>query len=164
MRDEFIVKRDYEREEKLKNILLDLESRLDNGEDERTLSDKFAEANMLVSTEGRIIDANLITYYYEWTSMEGLVGELTMSVPRITDFDKSELVEFITWLRKVIHDEISLEDIDFEYFTNFYHLFFEINFPYDDTLFDDVFGDMEVDALVDKMITSVQEKKNVIYL
>ena len=119
---------------------------------------------MLVSTEGRIIDANLITYYYEWTSMEGLVGELTMSVPRITDFDKSELVEFIPWLRKVIHDEISLEDIDLENFTNFYHLFFEINFPYDDTLFDDVFGDMEVDALVDKMITSVQEKKNVIYL
>lgn len=74
MRDGLYPKRDLEREKRLVDLISKIESRLDLVEDEKLveeLSSELKEANSLITTEGRIIDIDLVSYYYQWSLLCG---------------------------------------------------------------------------------------------
>lgn len=74
MKDGLYPKRDLEREKRLVDLISKIESRLDLVEDEKLveeLSSELKEANSLITTEGRIIDIDLVRYYYQWSLLCG---------------------------------------------------------------------------------------------
>lgn len=164
MREDLIAKRDLERERKLKKILIHIENQLDLGKTEEDLKKEFAEANSLVTSDG-IVNEYVMRYYYGWTSMDGLVGELTINVPQIGEIREDEFREFVIWFRKIINDEIILEGMDFEYFSNYYDTFFRVNFRGYEDLSSDIYGGKDIEEMVIKLLDSYNNgNKNVILL
>lgn len=60
---------------------------------------------------------------FNWRQLDGWVGELMMKVPQVDNIEKTDLIELIHWMRKIISDEEELEGIDYEYFDNYYRSF-----------------------------------------
>lgn len=168
MREGLYPKRDLEREKRLVELISKIESRLDLVEDEKLveeLSSEFKEANSLITTEGSIIDVELIRYYYQWTSLEDLAGELTLNVKKVPDITKEELAEIIDYYRKVIiTNEIVPDDYSFSYFEGFYHDFFEMNFPSFENLEDMIYEEIDSKKLADLVFNAGGNNVNVIYL
>ena len=168
MREGLYPKRDLEREKRLVDLISKIESRLDLIEDEKLveeLSSEFKEANSLITTEGRIIDIETVRYYYQWTSLEDLAGELTLNVKKVPDITKEELAEIIDYYRKVIiTNEIVPDDYSFSYFESFYHDFFEMNFPSFENLEDMIYEEIGSKELADLVFNAGGNNVNVIYL
>lgn len=119
MKEYLRIRRDIDRENTLKALIEEIEELFDAGNDELA-EEKMTKANALVTADGRMLDEYAVRYYYSWTDLEGLVGELTMNVPKIERIEAQDLEELIVWMRKVIADEETLEDIDYGYFDNYY--------------------------------------------
>lgn len=166
MREELYPRRDLEREKRLIDLISKIESRLDLVDDEKLveeLSSEFEEANSLVTVEGRIIDVCLIRYYYQWTSLEDLAGELTLNVKRVDDITKEELAEIIDYYRKVIiTNEVVPDDYSFSFFEGFYHDFFKKNFPSFENLENMLYEEISSSELADLVFNSGGNNVNVI--
>lgn len=78
MKEYLRIHRDIDRENTLKVLIEEIEELLDNGNDE-LVKEKMEKANTLVTADGRILDEYAVRYYYSWTDLEGLVGELTIA-------------------------------------------------------------------------------------
>ena len=121
----------------------------------------MTKANALVTADGRMLDEYAVRYYYSWTDLEGLVGELTMNVPKIERIEAQDLEELIVWMRKVIADEETLEDIDYGYFDNYYREFFLKNFPNGEEAYEAIFEECKVQEVID---IAYQEKDSDVIL
>ncbi len=148
MREEFKIHRDLILEKKLKELIKDLENIIDTA-DQKTLEEKFAKANSLIQTRERVLDEYTVQYYYSWTSLDGLVGELTLDIPKVEDIEKEDLKELICWMRKIISKEETLEGVDYEYFDNFYRGFFNKNFVNGEEAYSAIFEDVSVDDVIE---------------
>lgn len=101
-------------------------------------------------------------YYYSWTDLEGLVGELTINVPKIEHIEAQDLEELIIWMRKVIAGEETLEDIDYGYFDDYYREFFLKNLPNGENAYEAIFEECKVQEVID--IAYQEKDSNVILL
>ena len=156
MKEYLKIQRDINRENTLKVLIEEIEELLDAGNDEM-VEEKMTKANTLVTADGRILDEYAVRYYYSWTDLEGLVGELTINVPKIERIEAQDLEELIIWMRKVIDDEETLEDIDYEYFDNYYREFFLKNFPNGEEAYEAIFEECNVQEVID---IAYQEKED----
>lgn len=150
------IQRDLERENALKVLIEEIEELLDSGNDE-LVEEKIEKANTLVTTDGRVLDEYAVRYYYSWTDLEGLVGELTLNVPKLEHIEAQDLEELIVWMRKVIADEEPLKDVDYGYFDNYYREFFLKNFPNGEDAYEAIYEDCKVQQVID---IAYQEKEN----
>ena len=66
--------------------------------------EKMTKANALVTADGRMLDEYAVRYYYSWTDLEGLVGELTMNVPKIERIEAQDLEEFDLLEKHIINN------------------------------------------------------------
>ena len=115
--------------------------------------------------KGRIIDIEVVRYYYQWTSLEDLAGELTLNVKKVPDISKEELAEVIDYYRKVIiTNEIVPDNYSFSYFEGFYHEFFQVNFPSFENLEDMIYEEIGSKELADLVFNSGGNHENVICL
>ena len=148
MKEYLRIRRDIDRENTLKALIEEIEELFDAGNDELA-EEKMTKANALVTADGRMLDEYAVRYYYSWTDLEGLVGELTMNVPKIERIEAQDLEELIVWMRKVIADEETLEDIDYGYFDNYYREFFLKNFPNGEEAYEAIFEECKVQEVID---------------
>ena len=160
MKEYLRVRRDIDRENTLKALIEEIEELFDAGNDELA-EEKMTKANALVTADGRMLDEYAVRYYYSWTDLEGLVGELTMNVPKIERIEAQDLEELIVWMRKVIADEETLEDIDYGYFDNYYREFFLKNFPNGEEAYEAIFEECKVQEVID---IAYQEKDSDVIL
>lgn len=158
MRQELVVKRNLENEVLLKAIIEEIEAKTGRV-DESELEELYLKANELVVPE-RAVDETLIDQYYSWASLDDLVGELTMEVPKVNDITREELAEVINYMRDIIHDRKQLYEIDFNYFNQFYYRFFEENFANGEVAHEMVYEDVPVEKVVEEAFSS--EKDDVI--
>lgn len=86
---------------------------------------------------------------FNWRQLDGLVGELMMKVPQVDNIEKTDLIELIYWMRKIILDEEELEGIDYEYFDNYYRSFFELNFPNGAAAYDAIFEEISAEDIIE---------------
>lgn len=161
MKEYLRIQRDIDRENTLKVLIEEIEELLDTGNDE-LVKEKIAKANTLVTADGRILDEYTVRYYYSWTDLEGLVGELTINVPKIECIEAQDLEELIIWMRKVIAGEETLEDIDYAYFDNYYRQFFLENLPNGEDTYEAIFKECKVQEVMD--IAYQEKEDNVILL
>lgn len=161
MKEYLRIQRDIDREKTLKVLIEEIEELLDTGNDE-LVKEKIAKANTLVTADGRILDEYAVRYYYSWTDLEGLVGELTINVPKIERIEVQDLEELIIWMRKVIAGEETLEDIDYAYFDNYYRQFFLENLPNGEDAYEAIFKECKVQEVMD--IAYQEKEDNVILL
>ena len=168
MREGLYPKRDLNREKRIIELIEKIEGQLDLIDDEKLVEvfkSEFKEINSLITTEGRIVDLETIRYYYQWTSLEDLAGELTLNVKRVEDINREELKDIIDYYRKVvITEEIVPDNYNFSYFEGFYHIFFEINFPSFQDLENMIYGDIGSSELADLVFNSGGNNVNVICL
>ena len=160
MKEYLRIRRDIDRENTLKALIEEIEELFDAGNDELA-EEKMTKANALVTADGRMLDEYAVRYYYSWTDLEGLVGELTMNVPKIERIEAQDLEELIVWMRKVIADEETLEDIDYGYFDNYYREFFLKNFPNGEEAYEAIFEECKVQEVID---IAYQEKDSDVIL
>lgn len=161
MKEYLRIQRDIDRENTLKVLIEEIEELLDTGNDE-LVKEKIAKATTLVTAGGRILDEYAVRYYYSWTDLEGLVGELTINVPKVERIEAQDLEELIIWMRKVIAGEETLENIDYGYFDNYYREFFLENLPNGEAAYKAIFEECKVQEVID---IAYQEKEgNVILL
>ena len=160
MKEYLRIRRDIDRENTLKALIEEIEELLDAGNDE-LMEEKMTKANALVTADGRMLDEYAVRYYYSWTDLEGLVGELTMNVPKIERIEAQDLEELIVWMRKVIADEETLEDIDYGYFDNYYREFFLKNFLNGEEAYEAIFEECKVQEVID---IAYQEKDSDVIL
>ncbi len=160
MKEYLRIRRDIDRENTLKALIEEIEELFDAGNDELA-EEKMTKANALVTADGRMLDEYAGRYYYSWTDLEGLVGELTMNVPKIERIEAQDLEELIVWMRKVIADEETLEDIDYGYFDNYYREFFLKNFPNGEEAYEAIFEECKVQEVID---IAYQEKDSDVIL
>lgn len=160
MKEYLRIRRDIDRENTLKALIEEIEELFDAGNDELA-EEKMTKANALVTADGRMLDEYAVRYYYSWTDLEGLVGELTMNVPKIERIEAQDLEELIVWMRKVIADEEILEDIDYGYFDNYYREFFLKNFPNGEEAYEAIFEECKVQEVID---IAYQEKDSDVIL
>ena len=161
MKEYLRIQRDIDRENTLKALIEETEALLDTGNDE-LMEEKIAKANTLVTAYGRILDEYAVRYYYTWTDLEGLVGELTINVPKLEYIEAQDLEELIIWMRRVISGEETLEDIDYGYFDNYYREFFMKNFPNGEDAYEAVFEECKVHEVID--IAYQEREDKVIFL
>ena len=160
MKEYLRIRRDIDRENTLKALIEEIEELFDAGNDELA-EEKMTKANALVTADGRMLDEYAVRYYYSWTDLEGLVGELTMNVPKIERIEAQDLEELIVWMHKVIADEETLEDIDYGYFDNYYREFFLKNFPNGEEAYEAIFEECKVQEVID---IAYQEKDSDVIL
>ena len=160
MKEYLRIQRDIDRENTLKVLIEEIEELLDAGNDE-LVEEKMTKANTLVTADGRRLDEYAVRYYYSWTDLEGLVGELTINVPKIEHIEAQDLEELIIWMRKVIAGEETLEDINYGYFDNYYREFFLRNLPNGEDAYEAIFEECKVQEVID---IAYQEDSNVILL
>ncbi len=160
MKEYLRIQRDIDRENTLKLLIEEIEELLDTGNDE-LVEEKIAKANTLVTAYGRSLDGDTVRYYYSWTDLEGLVGELTINVPVIERIEAQDLEELIIWMRKVIAGEETLEDINYGYFDDYYREFFGRNFPNGEDAYDAIFEEYKVQEVID---IAYQEKEGDVIL
>lgn len=161
MKEYLRIQRDIDRENALKILIEEIEELLDAGNDE-LVEEKMKKANTLVTADGRILDEYAVRYYYSWTDLEGLVGELTINVPKIEHIEEQDLEELIIWMRKVIAGEEPLEDINYGYFDDYYREFFLKNFPNGEDAYEAIFEECKVQEVID--IAYQEKEDNVILL
>lgn len=161
MKEYLRIQRDIDRENTLKVLIEEIEELLDAGNAE-LVEEKMTKANALVTADGRMLDEYAVRYYYSWTDLEGLVGELTINVPKIERIEAQDLEELIVWMRKVIAGEETLEDIDYGYFDNYYREFFLKNLPNGEDAYEAIFEECKVQEVID--IAYQEKDSNVILL
>lgn len=151
LRADFMPMRDIEAENKLKELILEMEDRIDDAGSAEFMEEKLKEAGKYIKAKDRVLNATVIEQYESWTDLDGLVEELTMQVPAGVQLSEGELLELIEYLRKTL---VNAEpDGDMEYKYNFYRNFFEENFPENDEAFDMVFEeDMSPEDIVRELI------------
>lgn len=152
LREDLIPSRDIEAENKLKELILEIENRMaDAGNTEELIEEKLKEAGKYIKAKDRVLDLTVIEQYDSWTDLDGLVGELTMQVPTGVQLAEDELSELIEYLRNTLVDAEPDGDMDYKY--NFYRSFFEENFPENDEAFDMIFEEaMSVEDIVRELI------------
>ena len=160
MKEYLKIQRNIDKENKLKELIEEIEELLDTGNDE-LVEEKLEEANTLVTAYGKILNEYMVRYYYSWTDLDGLAGELTINVPKIDHIEEQDLEELIIWMRKVIFNEETLEDIDYGYFDHYYREFFLKNFPNGEEAYEAIFEECRVQEVIE---LAYQEKENNIIL
>ena len=148
MKEYLKIHRDRDRENALKVLVEEIEELLDTSNEE-LVEKKLAKANILVTADERVLDEYAVREYYSWTDLDGLVGELTVNVPKLEHIDVEDLKELVEWMRKVIAEEETLEDIDYEYFDNYYHEFFLKNFPNGEEAYEAIFEECSVQEVIE---------------
>ena len=148
MKEYLKIHRDRDRENALKALIEEIEALLDTSNEE-LVKEKLAKANTLVTADERVLDEYAVREYYGWTDLDGLVGELTVKVPKLEHIDVEDLKELVEWMRKVIAEEESLEDIDYEYFDNYYREFFLKNFPNGEEAYEAIFEECTVQKVIE---------------
>lgn len=119
---------DREAESQLKSLIKEIETLLNEPAEDSTVGEKLKEASRYVKAPDRVLDQSVIENYDSWTDLDGLAGELTMEVPRLTDISKEDFKSLVGWIREVIETQ-ETGGIRFDYWMNFYTTFFELNFP-----------------------------------
>lgn len=151
LREDLIPSRDIEAENKLKELILEIENRMADAGNTELMEEKLKEAGKYIKAKDRVLDLTVIEQYYSWTDLDGLVGELTMQVPTGVQLSEDELSELIEYLRNTLVNAEPDGDMDYKY--NFYRNFFEENFPENDEAFDMIFEeDISVEDIVRELI------------
>ena len=168
IREELIPKRDTDTERKIKNIIFEIEDVLEDETKKEFIERKLEEANELIKSKDRILDLYTVEYYYSWTSLDGLVAELTLKVPDKIELSQEEMEELLTHIQEnIINAEVvdSSDDealVDFEFSMNFYHEYFGNNYSLE--LFDELFDEsVDIKLLANKLI-NFKRSNNVILL
>lgn len=116
LREDLIPSRDIEAENKLKELILEIENRMaDAGNTEELIEEKLKEAGKYIKAKDRVLDLTVIEQYDSWTDLDGLVGELTMQVPTGVQLAEDELSELIEYLRNTLVDAEPDGDMDYKY-------------------------------------------------
>lgn len=147
IRKELFPVRNIQAEEKLKILIIEIEQMLGNPAMTDSIEEKLEQAKKFITVPGRIIDLDVIEQYYSWTTLDGLVRELTMEIPVNTVLSKDELSELLTYLRENLINGIPDEDT--EYKIQFYTDFFDENYPDYEDVFDMLYDEIiSVDDIV----------------
>lgn len=149
IRDDLKPHRNQEAEKQLKLIIQDIEALMCEPENETIIESKLKEAAEFVKSPDRVLDLTVIENYESWTDLDGLVGELTMEAPKRIDISEKDFIALVQWIRENVVN--GTDDIDLQYYFDFYKAFFELNFPdkKEINLFEEIFEDTPVDKLID---------------
>ena len=157
LREELVPKRDINIEKKIKNIIIEIENVLEDETKKEFIESKIEEANELIISKNRILDLYTIEYYYSWTSLDGLVAELTLNVPDKIKLSLEEMEELLIYIQRNIIDTEVIDSrndeelVDFEYGMNFYHEYFEKNYSLE--LFGELFDEnVDIKLLASKLV------------
>lgn len=151
MKDCLKPHRDLDAEKRLKSIIEEIESLMCDPKNNSTIENKLKEAAQFIKAPDRVLDLTVIENYYGWTDLDGLVGELTMEVPVLSDVSKEDFLSIVQQIREVIKSGQAPDDMRLDYWMDFYREFFEVNFANiddADDLFDEIFEDTSLEELV----------------
>ena len=151
MKDYLKPHRDLDAEKRLKSIIEEIESLMGDPKNDSTIENKLKEAAQFIKAPDRVLDLTVIEQYTAWTDLDGLVGELTMEVPVLSSISKEDFLSIVQQMREVIKSEQAPDNMQWDYWMDFYREFFEVNFAnIDDAedLFDEIFEDTSLDELV----------------
>ena len=152
MKDYLKPHRDLDAEKRLKSIIEEIESLMGDPKNDSTIENKLKEAAQFIKAPDRVLDLTVIEQYTAWTDLDSLVGELTMEVPVLPSISKEDFLSIVQQMREVIKSEQAPDNMQWDYWMDFYREFFEVNFAnIDDAedLFDEIFEDTSLDELVD---------------
>lgn len=143
--------RNLDAEKRLKTIIQQIQSLMDEPEHTIIVENMLKEASKLIKAPNRILDLSVIEHYESWTDVDGLVRELTMEVPLLLAVSKDDFVSIVQGIREVIEGEQVVDDMPLNSYMDFYRMFFSLNFPNvsDDKIFDEIFEDTTVDKLIE---------------
>lgn len=157
MRDCLRPHRNLAAETRLKTMIQRIQSLMYQPENHSTVEKMLEDASKLVKAPNRVLDLEVIGHYEGWTDLDGLVGELTMEVPVLTDISREDLQEIVQEMRGVIESGQAPDHMSLDYWMNFYREFFALNFPgVEDELYDAVFEDIELDEVVEMALSHIQ--------
>ncbi len=150
MKDCFKPHRNMEAETQLKTMIQKIESLMYESQNDAIIENLLKEASKLVKAPDRVLDLTVIEHYGGWTDLDGLVGELTMEVPKLDGISKEDFLSIVRWIRAVIKNEQKMDPIRLDYWMDFYSTFFELNFPNrkEVDLFNKIFEETPLDELV----------------
>lgn len=143
--------RNLDDEKRLKIMIQQIQSLMDEPEHTMIVENMLQEASKLIKVPNRILDLSVIEHFESWTDVDGLVCELTMEVPLLPAVSKDDFVSIVQGIREVIEGEQVLDDMPLNYYMDFYRTFFSLNFPNvtEDKIFDEIFEDTTLDELVE---------------
>lgn len=157
MRDCLRPHRNLAAETRLKTMIQRIQSLMYQPENHSTVEKVLEDASKLVKAPNRVLDLEVIEHYESWTDLDGLVGELTMEVPVLTDISREDLQEIVQEMRTVIKSGQAPEPISLDYWMDFYREFFALNFPgVEDELYDAVFEDIGLNEVVEMALPGIQ--------
>lgn len=159
IREDLIPHRDKEAEKQLKALIKKIEKLMDKPKNQATVEELLKKAAEYVKVPDRVLDLTVIEQYYSWTDLDGLVGELTVEVPKLSDISKEDFVALAQYISDVLAQTSKTRKItDFEYLEDYYTRFFELNYPEikDFDIFEQIVG-----AYLDK--TPLEEVVNKVY-
>lgn len=157
MRDCLRPHRNLAAETRLKTMIQRIQSLMYQPENHSTVEKMLEDASKLVKAPNRVLDLEVIEHYESWTDLDGLVGELTMEVPVLTDISREDLQEIVQEMRGVIESGQAPDHMSLDYWMNFYREFFALNFPgVEDELYDAVFEDIGLNEVVEMALPGIQ--------
>lgn len=157
MRDCLRPHRNLAAETQLKTMIQRIQSLMYQPENHSTVEKMLEDASKLVKAPNRVLDLEMIEHYESWTDLDGLVGELTMEVPVLSDICREDLQEIVQEMRGVIESGQAPDPISLDYWMDFYREFFALNFPSaEDELYEAVFEDIELDEVVEMALSHIQ--------
>lgn len=159
IREDLIPHRDKEAEKQLKALIEKIEKLMDKPKNQATVEELLKKAAEYVKVPDRVLDLTVIEQYYSWTDLDGLVGELTVKVPKLSDITKEDFAALVQYISDVLAQTSKTRKItDFEYMEDYYTRFFELNYPEikDFDIFEQIVG-----AYLDK--TPLEEVVNKVY-
>lgn len=151
MKDYLKPHRNLDAERQLKAIILQIESLMNKSENTPTIEEMLEEAAKLVKSSDRILDLTVIEDYESWTDLDGLVCELTMEIPKLPTVSREDFVAIAQYIRRIIESGATPDNMPLDCWKEFYIGLFALNFPNVDAddLFEKMFEDISIDALVD---------------
>ena len=150
-----LLPRDKEKDKaELKAIIEKIEELMYDPKNEAQVSELLKKASGYVTAPDRVLDRIVVEQYYSWTSLDGLVDELTVAVSKVPNISREDFAALAQW----IADAITNKTKDVEELDNYYHSFFELNFPHIEDI--DIFGEIMAAALEG---TSLEKVVDLVY-
>lgn len=123
MKDYLKPHRNLDAEKQLKTIIQQIQSLMDEPENNSTVENLLKEATKFIKAPDRILDLTVIEHYESWTDLDGLVGELTMEVPILSAVSKEDFVSIVQEIREVIESGQVRDNVPLNYYMDFYRVF-----------------------------------------
>ncbi len=148
MKDCFKPHRNLADESHLKEIIEKIQSQMHEPESHSIIEALLKEAEAYIKAPNRILDLTVIEQYDEWTDLDGLVGELTMEVPKPETISEEDFLSIVQYIQETIATEQFPDTIRADYWLDFYREFFALNFP-----------NAEPDELLDEIMESASPEE-----